>query len=310
MFETAEDIARFLHHLAIGVREGGLSIHAYSILSTHWHVAAGSPDAAMSDTLRGVQADYSREFNRARDRDGPLVRGRFLSKRIDSDWYFANVVRYIDANPIEAGLVVRAADYPFGSASAYESGGGPWWLDRGPVERLAQRMRNTDHFDADLYRSCFGSPVTADEREHLDRTLARGNRFRLAMGPVAGAHPIVQARLQERAAIADGFRVGCPLMDRATLTRLIETARSELGPWDLQRGHRRSCAWTALTYAWLHDLAGETQEAIAARVGRSRSVVRDGILVYRETLRVPEFAERVRSLLARLPEDARHRMPV
>ena len=51
-FETREDIRRFLALIACAVREGRIEVHAYSILSTHFHLLVRSLDGRLSETMR------------------------------------------------------------------------------------------------------------------------------------------------------------------------------------------------------------------------------------------------------------------
>ena len=98
LFENELDIRTFLSRLALTVRVGKLEVHSYCVLTTHFHLLLRSPEEQLSSALQVIQNSYSRWFNRSRKRDGPLYRGRFRSKRVDSEDYRLNLVRYIDEN--------------------------------------------------------------------------------------------------------------------------------------------------------------------------------------------------------------------
>ncbi len=87
LFETRDDIRFFLSRLATEVRKGRIEIHAYSILTTHYHLLLRSPRGELSEALRIAQNAHSRRFNRLHRRDGSLIRGRFFSKPILDDRY-------------------------------------------------------------------------------------------------------------------------------------------------------------------------------------------------------------------------------
>lgn len=91
LFEDREDIRYFLSRLAREVRRGRLEIHAYCVLTTHFHALVKSPRGELSEAMRRSQNEYSRFFNRRHRRDGTLVRGRFLSRPVDSLEYRYNV---------------------------------------------------------------------------------------------------------------------------------------------------------------------------------------------------------------------------
>src|SRR5436190_877467 len=105
VFETRADRRKFLALLAREVREGGIELHAFVILGTHYHLLVRSLDGRLSETMRRVQNAYVRWFNRMRRRDGPLFRGRFRSIPLESTRYAHTLIRYIDQNPVEARLV-------------------------------------------------------------------------------------------------------------------------------------------------------------------------------------------------------------
>src|SRR6185369_9941718 len=112
LFESEVDIRTFLSRLACAARAGRVEVHAFCILTTHFHLLLRSPQGRLSEALHHVQNSYSRWFNRSRKRDGPLYRARFRSKRVDSLAYRFQLVRYIDSNPVSAGLVEDPQQYP------------------------------------------------------------------------------------------------------------------------------------------------------------------------------------------------------
>ena len=105
LYEDRRDVRCFLACLALAVRASLLEVHAWCVMTTHFHLLVRSPDGRLSDAIRGIQREYSRAFNRRHRRDGPLARGRFKSKRVNTLEYRRTLVRYIDANPVLAGIV-------------------------------------------------------------------------------------------------------------------------------------------------------------------------------------------------------------
>ena len=138
----------FLSLLAREVRRETLEIHAWCVLTTHYHLLVRSPTGDVSGAMERIQRGYSRRFNREERRDGPLVRGRFKSRRVGSLAYRSCLVRYIDANPVQAGLVDVAWRYPFGSAAQYVHRKGPKWLERTWVEAEVCCIPGVEGFSA------------------------------------------------------------------------------------------------------------------------------------------------------------------
>ena len=77
LFESSADIRYFLAQVAWAVHRGEIEVHAYSILTTHYHLLLRSLTGQLGRVMQQVQTKYSRRFNRGRHRDGSLVRGRF-----------------------------------------------------------------------------------------------------------------------------------------------------------------------------------------------------------------------------------------
>ena len=123
--ENRSDFRYFCSLLAREVRRGEIEIHAYCLMSTHFHLLVRSPMGRLSEAMKRIQNRYVRRFNRTRRRDGPLFRGRFRSKVVGDEDYHLVLLRYIDFNPVSAGLASLPSDYPYGSAAAYGRNRGP-----------------------------------------------------------------------------------------------------------------------------------------------------------------------------------------
>lgn len=212
MFENGVDIRRFLARIGEAVARGWIEVHAFAVLGTHFHLLARSPCGAMSSALHLIQSHYSWHFNRTRDRDGPLVRGRYVAKLVDSANYRRVLVGYIDQNAPRAGLCTDAPDYPFASARAYLRGGGPPWLCRDWVEAEVAAATASRTFTPrgyfETFLSRFGDGQFAFvERRIADRTPAPDPTDAL----LAGGPPAVLDWVTHRARLADGVRSGTRL---------------------------------------------------------------------------------------------------
>src|SRR5437762_1564511 len=82
LFETEEDARSFLARAADAVRRGEIRLHSFTLLTTHFHLIVTSVDGRLSASIGRTESEFARGFNDRRTRDGPLVRGRFRSKRI------------------------------------------------------------------------------------------------------------------------------------------------------------------------------------------------------------------------------------
>src|SRR6185295_14884557 len=97
-----------------------------------------------------IQNAYVRWFNRTRRRDGPLFRGRFVSRLIETDAYREAVLWYIDRNAVEARVATASHLHPHGSAFHYASAAGPVWMERSYVEGLLLGVTGATVYDPSL----------------------------------------------------------------------------------------------------------------------------------------------------------------
>ena len=119
IFTTAADAHRFLGQIAAQIERTGIEVHAYCLMTNHFHLLVRSPDRQLSDFMQQLSAGYTRLFNRWRGYDGPLFRGRFLSKVVDTDAYLSAAGRYIMRNPIDVRPAVPLDRYRWSSYGAY-----------------------------------------------------------------------------------------------------------------------------------------------------------------------------------------------
>jgi putative transposase len=119
VFVDDGDRRHYLHLLADGLRGGPIALHAFALMGNHVHLllTPGEVGAAAA-LMRRLGQSYVAGFNRRHGRCGPLWQDRFRSCLIDTRHYLLSVYRYIDLNPVRAGLVLDPVDYGWSSAPA------------------------------------------------------------------------------------------------------------------------------------------------------------------------------------------------
>jgi putative transposase len=97
----------------------GVKIYAYCLMTNHIHIVAAPPaEIALCDMMRALQMNYSTYFNRRNCQAGKLWGGRFFSCVLD-DSHFLSAIRYVETNPVRAGLVRKAVAYKWSSAAGH-----------------------------------------------------------------------------------------------------------------------------------------------------------------------------------------------
>ncbi len=108
-------------------------VHAYVLMTNHIHllVTADEPDGA-SFFMKNLAQRHAQHFNRTSRRCGPLWEGRFRSSLIDSEHYLLTCYRYIELNPVRAGMVSSPEDYPWSSFHTNAAGAPSLFLEPHP----------------------------------------------------------------------------------------------------------------------------------------------------------------------------------
>lgn len=107
-------------HFQVALREtgelAGCAIHAYVMMTNHVHLLVTARDATSpSRMMQALGRRYVRFFNDRHGRSGTLWEGRFRSTMVDSERYFLTCSRYIETNPVRAGLVFAPETYRWSS---------------------------------------------------------------------------------------------------------------------------------------------------------------------------------------------------
>jgi len=111
IFHDDEDRHRFLQFLSRTREDFPFRLHAYCLMTNHFHLLLQTVDSSLSQAMQCFQKSYAIWFNRKHDHVGHVFQGRFHSIPVEEDAYFTTVSRYIYLNPVRAGMVVRPEDY-------------------------------------------------------------------------------------------------------------------------------------------------------------------------------------------------------
>jgi putative transposase len=118
-FRDDTDRMVYLALLRDSLKTSGCALHTYCLMTNHVHLLLTPPDAKACATLtRHLGQRYVQYFNRRYERSGTLWEGRPHSCLVDSARYVLACYRYIERNPVRAGMVSGAAAYEWSSHNA------------------------------------------------------------------------------------------------------------------------------------------------------------------------------------------------
>ncbi len=129
IFVDVEDRRCQLELLAQAMARHDAEVHAYCQMGNHYHLVLQTRRANLSRIMRHLNGEYARAFNARHALVGHLFQRRFHSVLVDSDAYLMEVCRYVELNPVRAGLVDRVEDWPWSSFRAHIGADeAPAWL--------------------------------------------------------------------------------------------------------------------------------------------------------------------------------------
>jgi REP element-mobilizing transposase RayT len=130
IFEDDADRRGFLDVLALGLARFDAQVLAYCLMGNHYHLVVYTRQANLSRLMRHLNGVYTQDFNRRHGKVGHLLQGRFKAILIDRDAYLLEVCRYVELNPVRAGMVAAAGAWAWSSYRAHVGEAeAPNWLD-------------------------------------------------------------------------------------------------------------------------------------------------------------------------------------
>jgi len=170
---------------------------AFCLMGNHYHFVVHTRQANLSQLMRQVNGEYTRAFNRRHATSGHVFQGRFHAVLVDRESYLVDVCRYVELNPVKAGLVQRPDQWRWSSFLA-NSGQrpAPAWLATSVVHghllgfdiasehdrlRAAQLYADLVHSsqDADLWNKHLRAQIYLGDESFIQRTKAHATQQRL-----------------------------------------------------------------------------------------------------------------------------------
>lgn len=119
IFRDEADRASLLSIAASSFGLCDVQVFAYCLMGNHYHFVLQTRQPNLSALMHRINSTYSAAFNRRHGLSGALFESRFKALHVDRDAYLLQVCRYVDRNPVRAGLVPSAADWRWSSHAAH-----------------------------------------------------------------------------------------------------------------------------------------------------------------------------------------------
>jgi putative transposase len=143
-------------------------VHAFCLMTNHIHfLVTPKTKEAISNTMKVVGSRYAQYINLKYKRTGTLWEGRHRSSLIQTENYLLRCYRYIELNPVRAGMVRRPEEYRWSSFGANGWGDVSWLTPHDEYLKLGKE----DESRAKAYRSLFKEQLS-EENLHLFRKAA------------------------------------------------------------------------------------------------------------------------------------------
>lgn len=131
VFFEEDDYEAYLCILRKWTTEFGVKVYGYCLMTNHVHFVLdpGSDVHSLAQTMKRVSGKATRRINRLHNRSGTLWESRYKSSPIQTTEYLLACCRYIDLNPVSAGMVVHPGKYRWSSFRQKTSDSAGRWIN-------------------------------------------------------------------------------------------------------------------------------------------------------------------------------------
>ncbi len=188
IFKDAEDYVAFIKTVMRYSTEASASIYHWCLMPNHYHILIElSNPSTLSKMVGGWQHVYAVRYHHRHNTAGRFFQGRFKSQAIEKERYLLACGRYVELNPVRAGLCQFPWEWPWSSATFYVEGRrdllttyDPLWKDKGPEDYREWLLAGCPKDEKKLFSS--SSQIIGGEGFRNELRLARGRLKRRGRG--------------------------------------------------------------------------------------------------------------------------------
>jgi len=267
IFKSEGAKAAFEDCLFEACAKSGWVLHAYVLMSNHYHLALETPEGNLVAGMHWLQATFANRFNKLRGERGHLFQGRYKALLVEAGEALGQVCHYLHLNPVRAGVVSveQLADYRYSS----------YWYLRRPKERPAFLEAETAlteegnlpdtpagwrSYAAYLAWQAAEGPV-GKSKAYVN--LSRG----WALGAPAFKHALIKDHAlaaEARAWTGDGVR---EMREARWAEALMAGLRAAGRTLDAARAAPKSAAWKLAVAAWMKQHTQASNPWLSAQLG-------------------------------------------
>jgi len=175
-FFSEDDNIRYLENLHEAAVKNNVALHAYVLMTNHVHLlVTPAYTHGIAHMMQDTGRKYVRYINNKYKRTGSLWEGRYKASLVDSEAYLLTCMRYIEMNPVRAGMVSHPGEYHWSSYHFNAGIKSNTILELHPIyKRLGVNKSNQQH----AYRELFNNDLDKEElhviRDVLNQELVLG----------------------------------------------------------------------------------------------------------------------------------------
>ena len=175
IFESEDDMLRIKEDIEISLSKSNCYLHAYVIMTNHLHLLITPKNKEqLAKFMQSMANRYVRYFNVKHQRTGTIWEGRFKSCLVDSEQYLFTLHKYIEMNPVKAGMVKDIADYEWSSYRHNALG----QTDKLITEhQLYKNLGATAEVRSENYRNIFENLNITQQQSQITEATMRGEVY-------------------------------------------------------------------------------------------------------------------------------------
>lgn len=183
IFLDDRDRRRFLQLIDLALERYVATCYGYCLMGNHYHLVVCTPCGNISAVMRHINGLFTQYMNWRHGWTGHVLEARFRSIVIGDDHYLRRALAYLALNPVEAGLVSNAADWPWSSYSTIIGRiSPPRWLSTEWLPNLFPDV------SIEASRERFKEFISQPTAEYIDDVVQGGSDARQAVRSVIGAN--------------------------------------------------------------------------------------------------------------------------